>query len=84
MQNCQIPSRPNSRLWYSLWYSWPRRLSHLFDDDAPRNRVIRLFNLLPALLIILNVAAVILETVEPIRGGRTKDTTRKRGVMPMS
>jgi voltage-gated potassium channel len=67
LQNCQIPSRPNSRLWYSLWYSWPRRLSHLFDDDAPRNRVIRLFNLLLALLIISNVAAVILETVEPIR-----------------
>jgi voltage-gated potassium channel len=63
LQNCQIPSRPNSR----LWYSWRRRLSHLFDDDAPRNRVIRLFNLLLALLIILNVAAVILETVEPIR-----------------
>jgi voltage-gated potassium channel len=39
----------------------------LFDDDAPRNRAIRLFNLLLALLIVLNVAAVILETVEPIR-----------------
>jgi hypothetical protein len=80
LQDCQIPWRPNSR----LWYSWRRRLSHLFDDDAPRNRVIRLFNLSLALLIIVNVAAVILETVEPIRAGRTKDTTRKRGVMPMS
>jgi voltage-gated potassium channel len=67
LQDCQIPSRPVPRLWYSHWYSWRRRLSHLFDDDAPRNRVIRLFNLLLALLIVLNVAAVILETVEPIR-----------------
>jgi voltage-gated potassium channel len=67
LQDCQIPSRPNARFWGSLWYSWRRRLSHLFDDDAPRNRVIRLFNLLLALLIVLNVAAVILETVEPIR-----------------
>jgi voltage-gated potassium channel len=71
LQNCQIPPRPDSRLghslWYSLWYSWRRRLSYLFDDDAPRNRAIRLFNLLLALLIVLNVAAVILETVEPIR-----------------
>lgn len=47
--------------------SWRRRLSDLFDDDAPRNRAARLFNLLLALLIVLNVAAVILETVEPIR-----------------
>jgi voltage-gated potassium channel len=44
-----------------------RRLSRLFDDDAPRNRVTRLFNSLLALLIVANVATVILETVEPIR-----------------
>jgi voltage-gated potassium channel len=59
----EIPSRPNSR----VANSWRRRLSHLFDDDAPRNRATRLFNLLLALLIISNVAAVILETVETIR-----------------
>jgi voltage-gated potassium channel len=44
-----------------------RRLSRLFDDDAPRNRMTRLFNSLLALLIVANVATVILETVEPIR-----------------
>ena len=44
-----------------------RRLSRLFDDDAPRNRITRLFNSLLALLIVANVATVILETVEPIR-----------------
>ena len=47
--------------------AWRRRLAYLFDDDAPRNRITRLFNLLLALLIIFNVAAVILETVETIR-----------------
>ena len=39
----------------------------MFDDDAPRNRATRLFNLSLALLIVANVTAVILETVEPIR-----------------
>jgi voltage-gated potassium channel len=48
-------------------YYWRRRLSHLFDDDASHSRITRLFNLLLALLIIFNVTAVILETVETIR-----------------
>jgi voltage-gated potassium channel len=39
----------------------------VFDDDASHNSVTRWFNLLLALLIIFNVAAVILETVETIR-----------------
>jgi voltage-gated potassium channel len=52
-QGCKIPFR--------------RRLSQLFDDDAPRNATTRLFNLLLALLIIVNVITVIFETVEPIR-----------------
>ena len=63
MHHCKTPSRRNSRLRNSC----RRRLSDLFDDEAPRNRATRLFNLLLALLIVLNVAAVILETVEPIR-----------------
>jgi voltage-gated potassium channel len=52
-QGCKIPFR--------------KRLSQLFDDDAPRNAASRLFNLLLALLIIVNVITVIFETVEPIR-----------------
>jgi voltage-gated potassium channel len=45
-----------------------RRLSRWFDDDASRsNKAARFFNLLLAVLIVVNVAAVILETVEPIR-----------------
>ncbi|HLH11242.1 MAG TPA: ion transporter [Methylovirgula sp.] len=44
-----------------------RRLSALFDDDAPQTRTTRIFNALLAALIIVNVAAVILESVEPIR-----------------
>jgi voltage-gated potassium channel len=47
--------------------SWRHSLSRLFDDDAPRDRTARLFNLALAALIIANVATVILETVEPIR-----------------
>jgi voltage-gated potassium channel len=45
-----------------------RRLSHLFDDDPSRNnKAPQLFNTFLATLIIINVAAVILETVEPVR-----------------
>jgi voltage-gated potassium channel len=44
-----------------------RRLSTIFDDDLPQGRLARIFNLLLAMLIIVNVSAVILESVEPIR-----------------
>jgi hypothetical protein len=44
-----------------------RRLSSLFDDEAPQTRTTQIFNALLATLIIVNVAAVILESVEPIR-----------------
>ncbi len=44
-----------------------RRLSSLFDDDAPQTRTVRIFNALLATLIIVNVAAVIMESVESIR-----------------
>jgi voltage-gated potassium channel len=44
-----------------------RRLSSLFDDDAPQTRTTQIFNLLLASLIIVNVAAVIMESVEPVR-----------------
>jgi voltage-gated potassium channel len=44
-----------------------RRLSSLFDDEAPQTRTTHIFNALLATLIIVNVAAVILESVEPIR-----------------
>jgi voltage-gated potassium channel len=48
--------------------SWRHRLSRWFDDDAAHtNQAARPFNLLLAGLIVVNVAAVILETVEPIR-----------------
>ncbi len=64
MPQCHdILSRPNAL----RPNSWRRHLSYLFDDDEPRNRTTRLFNLLLALLIIANVAAGILEPVEPIR-----------------
>ncbi len=39
------------------------RLSGLFDDDAPRTLAVRVFNIALATLIIVNVAAVILESV---------------------
>ena len=39
----------------------------MFDDDAPQSLVARVFNVLLALLIIVNVGAVILESVEPMR-----------------
>jgi hypothetical protein len=45
-----------------------RRLSHWFDDDASHsNRAAHYFNLFLAVLIVVNVATVILETVGPIR-----------------
>jgi voltage-gated potassium channel len=44
-----------------------RRLSGLFDDDAPQTLTKQTFNVLLATLIIVNVAAVIMESVEPIR-----------------
>jgi len=44
-----------------------RRLVILFDDDAQNNQVTRYFNAALAALIVLNVGAVILESVEPIR-----------------
>jgi voltage-gated potassium channel len=45
-----------------------RRLSRWFDDDPSHsNKAARLFNVLLAVLIIANVTAVVLETVEPIR-----------------
>ena len=39
------------------------RLSGLFDDDAPRTLAVRVFNIALATLIIVNVIAVILESV---------------------
>jgi voltage-gated potassium channel len=51
-----------------------RRLSRWFDDDASHNnRAARRFNLFLAALILVNVGAVILETVDPIR--QRYDTT---------
>jgi voltage-gated potassium channel len=44
-----------------------RRLSQLFDDELPRSRETQIFNSVLAVLIVINVAAVVLETVEPIR-----------------
>lgn len=43
------------------------QLSMLLDDDAPRSRNTLLFNATLALLIVVSVLAVILESVEPIR-----------------
>jgi hypothetical protein len=57
LPQCQeVPSHPNS----GLVLSWRTRLAHVFDDDVPHNRMTRLFNTLLALLIVLNVVAVIL------------------------
>jgi len=48
--------------------SWRLWLSRWFDDDPSHgSRSARVFNLLLAAMIVGNVAAVILETVEPIR-----------------
>ena len=44
-----------------------QKLSTLFDDDAPPNLASSLFNALLALLIVVNVAAVVLDSVEPLR-----------------
>jgi voltage-gated potassium channel len=44
-----------------------KRLVSLFDDDAQQNRTTQYFNGALALLIVVNVGAVILESVEPIR-----------------
>src|SRR5579862_5649663 len=44
-----------------------QRLSGLFDDDAPRTLTVRLFNVALAALIVINVAAVILESVNWMR-----------------
>ena len=43
------------------------RLAGLFDDDAPRTLAVRLFNAALAILIIVNVTAVILESVDWLR-----------------
>lgn len=43
-----------------------KKLSTLFDEDASPHLVIRIFNACLALLIIVNVAAVILDSVEPL------------------
>jgi voltage-gated potassium channel len=42
------------------------RLSRLFDDDAPHSRAMQIFNGLLAALIVVNIGAVILESVEPL------------------
>jgi voltage-gated potassium channel len=44
-----------------------RQLAIIFEDEEPRSTVTRLFNLALALLIIVNVSCVILESVESIR-----------------
>jgi voltage-gated potassium channel len=44
-----------------------QRLSTLFDDDAPARGINSVFNALLAVLIVLNVTAVILDSVESIR-----------------
>jgi len=42
------------------------RLNPFFDDDAPQSRAVHVFNSLLAVLIVVNVVAVILESVESI------------------
>lgn len=44
-----------------------RQLAVIFEDEEPRSPVTRLFNLALAILIIVNVSRVVLESVEPIR-----------------
>jgi voltage-gated potassium channel len=44
-----------------------RRLVVLFDDDADQNTITQYFNGALAILIVVNVGAVILESVEPLR-----------------
>jgi voltage-gated potassium channel len=44
-----------------------RQLATIFEDEEPRGLTTRLFNSALALLIVVNVSCVILESVEPIR-----------------
>lgn len=44
-----------------------RRLNELFDDSLPQDGTARFFNAALAILIVVNVASVILESVEPLR-----------------
>jgi voltage-gated potassium channel len=44
-------------------HSFRYRLGQLFDDDAPRTLAVRVFNISLAILIIVNVTAVVLESV---------------------
>jgi voltage-gated potassium channel len=44
-----------------------RHLAAIFEDEEPRSRVTWLFDTVLALLIVVNVSGVILESVEPIR-----------------
>ena len=44
-----------------------RRLAVIFEDEEPRTAATRLFNAALALLIVANVAAVVMESVEPVR-----------------
>jgi voltage-gated potassium channel len=44
-----------------------RWLNPFFDDDAPQGPAVRVFNSLLALLIVVNVGAIILESVDAIR-----------------
>jgi voltage-gated potassium channel len=60
-----MPHEPASGAIVSL----RRHLVVLFDDDAQQNRITQYFNSALALLIVVNVSAVILESVEPIRAG---------------
>ena len=46
---------------------WRRRLAVIFEDEEPRSVVTRAFNLALALLIIVNVGCVVLESVESLR-----------------
>lgn len=44
-----------------------QQLATIFEDEEPRSLITRLFNSALALLIVVNVSCVILESVEPIR-----------------
>jgi voltage-gated potassium channel len=44
-----------------------RRLNPYFDDDARQSTAVRVFNILLATLIVVNVGAIILESVDAIR-----------------
>jgi voltage-gated potassium channel len=46
--------------------AWRHKLAVIFEDEEPRSVVTRAFNLALALLIILNVSCVVLESVESI------------------